>query len=81
MRAKYKVGQFIQTKEGDNGEVPATGVIEAVVIRADGVSYQLPNLETEVAEDQVAAVFRPVTPRKPKAAGEKKASKKAAKAA
>lgn len=82
MRAKYKVGQFIQTKDSEESPT-TTGVIEAVVIRKEAVSYQLIGQDTEILEDDVAAVFRPVTPRKPKAAGEGKSKKsgKAVKAA
>lgn len=79
MRAKYKLGQFIQTKaKGD--ELPTTGVIEAVVLRKEGASYQLIGNDEEVLEGDVAAVFRPVTPRasKPRAEKAEKKLKKAA---
>ncbi len=79
MKAKYKLGQFIQTAE--TTEVPAlTGVIDTVILRTEGVSYTVKGTEDEITEEEVAAVFRPVTPRRPKLATAKP-SKKTAKAA
>ncbi len=81
MRPRYKIGQFIQTVESEES-ASATGIIEAVVIRAEGVSYQISTSQDEVNEGDVAAVFRPVTPRKPKALAKSGSKKdKASKAA
>lgn len=79
MKARYKIDQLIRTRETE--EVASlTGVVTGVVHRKDSVSYEVAGQDEEVEEGDVEAVYRPVTPRKPKAVGERKprATKKAA---
>lgn len=79
-RPKYKLDQFVKTAETEENAA-VTGVIEAVTLRKDGVSYALTGVEDEISEGEIEAVYRPVTPRKSKPRAEKKekaAGKKAA---
>lgn len=75
-RAKYKLGQFIKTTETEE-QASESGVIEEIRTREDGHSYMLTGLDGAVAEEDVAAVYRPVVPRQPKSrATNGKSSKK-----
>lgn len=56
MRAKYKIGTFVKHEGG-------TGVVEAVVYKADGVQYMLNDEESPVSETNILAAYREIKPR------------------
>lgn len=74
-RSRYKLGQFIKTTDTEE-QASVSGVIEGVVEREDGYSYEIAGVEEEVEEGLIAAVYRPVTPRQPKLKNGEKTSKR-----
>jgi hypothetical protein len=63
MKARYKLGMFIKTKETDDTE-SEVGIIDAIVIRKDGVFYTLTDSNrSEVAEEEIGSVYKEWKPR------------------
>lgn len=66
MKAKYKLGQFVQLNNCTNG------IIDSITFFRDNVIwYKLESTEASFSDDEVKAVFRQVTPRKAKSGKDK----------
>lgn len=57
MKARYKIGMLVQTKESEGVEA-TIGSIEGVLTTASGVKYLLADGETQVAEGDIEKVYK-----------------------
>ena len=64
MRARYKLGTFVQyVTQRDAEESPSSGLIEAVVTRKEGHTYIVNTWKEEIHETCILAAFREMKPR------------------
>jgi hypothetical protein len=74
MKARYKIGMLVKINEtSDTPEV--WGMIEAIIIRTDGVHYQLSDDKGEITEKEISSVFKEWKARTPKEGTTKRARK------
>lgn len=64
MRARYKIGTFVQyVTQREVDESASNGTIEAIVTRAEGHSYMVTGWNAEIKEDCILAAYRQMKPR------------------
>lgn len=65
-RTKYKLGTFVKTNETE--DAPSHyGAVEEIRQTLAGTEYKLTGLDDTVSENEIAAAYREITPRAPRA--------------